>query len=316
MVFSVNSVNAQEASPNWELSGRVRLVERFEDAPGKPAIATNRGQARIEGWIKISDSGCLKLKTRVTTGDGFNNDWFYTGIGHGEADLKIGIRHLYLDAECFAENVRVEGGAIPIRQSGSLGLTEYGWIDGSRITVSEPAGGRQWSLSVGEISDTKNPNLLTRQHSGINHAQLEVKQNVSSDGKTFVHASIAAQDSDVFTRAGIEWAVTEYIRWLRSVGGEVLLANDKVVGLLAFTNFDLGKWKMRAFGARLVEPENNQDKQARLLKNFYGYGDNIYLEANREIARDLTLNLRLRTGRAGQLGEVGVTKTFGVSGQD
>jgi len=314
-LFASSTLALADDTDSWGLDGsRIRLVERIEEKSTGTEHAL-RAQLRLNGWVNLDSAGCLKARARITSGNSFNSEWMQTGIGKGSADVQIGLRHLYLDYKCIESNVRIEAGAFSARPAGgpgNLGPTEVGWIDGLRVTITNEEKIRDIYLSVGEVSDTKNPNLLTRKHTGINHAMLEIKQVVNKD--VTAHASIARQDKQIFSRAGLNWVITQYIGWIKnmgantSVGAEALVADDHLIGGMIYSDFNLKTWRVRTFVTRITPNPSDEERLNLLFKNFYGYGSNAYFELSHDIFnKKMTLNLRARVGDAGKLVEAGIT---------
>lgn len=307
------SAQAQNQEPKdlWGVDGRIRLVERIEESKDGEKNWF-RGQARINGWVQISEDGCVKAKARVSSGTAFNNEWIATGVGDEKSQIQVGVRHLYVDATCLKKNIGAEIGTIPARPEGALGnlgLTELGWLDGLRVTVRDEKHEREVYFSIGEISDAQNPNTLTRNRSGINHAAIEIKQAISENKNAF--GSVTVFDKRVFTRAGIQFLLKEYKTWLKQASVEVLASDNRIVGQFVSSDFDLGKLRARVYATNLTIDAIEQKKLNYVLKNSYGYGKNAYFEISRDLfEKRLTLHVRARVGQAGKLLEAGITAPF------
>lgn len=162
----------------YSLSGRgrtsLRLIEK-----GDHDDLLSRWQLRLDGTLNITPDGCIKLNARIAGGSGYNSENMVAGIFDGEENLDINVRRIYVDMKCISENVRLEAGAMPARSFGHLGLSQDGWVDGLRVIVDAKDQKRKIYFTLGEISDLKNPNAFSRDHSGLNYGQLELEQGLA-----------------------------------------------------------------------------------------------------------------------------------------
>lgn len=302
----MNAAPEGEPTPQIGISGQVRLVSRISES-GEDGYDHNvRGEARVDGFLKISE--CVQLRTRISTGDNFNTESLATGIGPAPAKFDINIRHLYIDSDCLSDAVKVEAGAIPVRNHGYLGLSSNGWIDGLRVTVQSGANTNA-SFSIGNVQ-TNQANVFRRDFNDINHVQLDVEQKLTA--KLTGYTSVAAYNDMLFTRGGLRYALTEFVKWIEAVGAEGIAEGDNLMGGYLYSDFNLGDYNLRVAASRVQPNVTDEEKLALLIKDFYGFGDNLYVMGDRDIAKNLNLGARLRIGDAGQQFELRLTHKFKV----
>ncbi len=126
------------------------------------------------------------------------------------------------------------------------------------------------------------------------------------------YGSLSRYNGEIFTRAGVLWALKAYRDWLTDTGIEVMAGDGKFLGTMAHVRLNIRKWNLRVAAAHIDPTVSPNDKQAFQMKQFYGYGDNFYLEAARTLGNDFTFNARLRMGDAGPLIQAGFTKKLGA----
>jgi len=305
------STFAQEAAKDddwFGAKGRVRIVDRWEERP-TGTQHTVRGQFRIDPWVNLDSTGCIKLRGRLSSGDSYNSEWMVSGLADGNTNIDISLRRLYVDIKCLNEKVTLQAGAMPVETEGRLGLTDYGWVDGVRVIIEDKT--RVMYLTVGEINDLKTPNLFKRKHTGINYIQAELNQEFGEGHSVLV--SLSEYDDTIYSRAGLRYAIQKYISWLDAVAAEVIYSGSNKLGTHLELAFKSTNWNFRLFHANLNPNPSEQDKLNFLVKNFYGYGKNYYFEADRPFGKDKkwVFAIRARDGKAGKLLETGLTRNFG-----
>ena len=300
------------ASDDWfGVSGRVRSIDRWEEKPDGTQH-TVRGQLRADAWINLSSDGCVKLNARLTSGSNFNSEWLVSGIADGIESYDINIRRLYVDMKCL-EGLKLEAGAMPVITDGRLGLSDYGWVDGVRVVMEK--NDRKMILTVGEINDLKTPNVFKRDRDGVNYVQAEVTQKFGNGHSVFV--SLSDYEDTFYSRVGMKYAINKYFEWLKSwslqyVSAEAMLSGNKRLGDHFEAAFKKENWIVRLCAYYLEPNPTDTDKENLLVKNFYGYGNNYYIDADRRFGREnnWVFLLRARDGDAGKLLEVGFTREF------
>lgn len=313
-LLSVTISGMAQTFPDYELKV-IGRVHGWDDQPtDKPAEQNIRGALRLDGWIDVTPKGlpkgCLRVASRLVTGDRFNNEWVSTGIGDGEAKLNVSLRQLYVSSTCL-KNITIDAGSVPVKRHGVLGLSESGYLDGINVVIDDQENGRNVIIQVGAVDGETN--LFKRDFDHINTAGIQVKQALSENVSGFI--ALAAYKDSLFNRGGMSWALGEYSKWLKETGAEVLFSEDRLLGGLLYTKFDLKQIETTVSVARINPNPEESDKLGFLLKQFYGYGTNFYLEANRKLSSSTTLNFRLRLGDAGPRIQTGVTVQFGKRGR-
>lgn len=298
----INQAQAEEDLPFIHMEGIGSLSTWTQDPVGKPGEDNLKARLRADGWINVTKNGCVKIQGRLTTGNKFNNEWVNTGVGTNEADFSLSLRHLYVSATCL-KNLKVEFGSVPVSNSGGLGLSDNGYVDGLNITIKDEENDREWVVSVGSVE--AEANLLKRDYDKVNHASVQLNQGIGKNGTGILRVS--KYEESYFTRAGIRWAVSEYLKWLEETGAEVLFSDDRLIGGMIHSSFTLDNWKSRVVVSRINPDPHESDRLAFLLKQFYGYGDNILIESNKALNDKVTLNLRFRLGDAGPMAQAGLT---------
>ncbi len=304
---------AQDKADDWfGLSGRVRAVDRWEER-STGTQHTVRGQVRADAWVNVSPDGCVKLNARVTSGQNYNSEWMVSGLADGIESYNINIRRLFVDMSCLGK-LKLEAGAMAVRTDGRLGLTDYGWVDGVRVYMKDEK--RTMYLTVGEISDLKTPNVFKRKHDGINYIQAEVTQKI---GKHDIFVSLSEYEDTIYSRAGLKYAINKYFQWLENVSldyvsAEAMLSGSKKLGDHFEAAFNVKNWEIRLCAYNLEPNPTQQDKENLLVKNFYGYGKNYYIESDRDFGKNNNWNftVRVRDGEAGKLLETGFTRKFKI----
>ncbi len=289
-----------------DVTGRIQGWDQGSTATA-PAEQNLKGVLRVDGWVNVTPDGCLRVASRLATGDKFNNEWVNTGIGDSEASMNLALRQLYISSSCL-KNITVDVGAAPVRRHGTLGLSESGYVDGINIVIDEEGAGRNWIISVGAVGGE--PNLFKRDYDEINHASVQVKQEITKEHAAFV--AVAKYKETMFTRGGISWALSKYSKWLKETGAEVLFADEHMLGGIVYAKFAVKNWTNTFSIAKITPDVNSDEKAGFLMKQFYGYGTNVYFEANRKVNDRMNLDFRVRLGDAGTRVQAGFTLKFGV----
>ncbi len=308
------ALETTEKNYDWfGVKGRVRAIDRWEEKKDGYQH-TIRGQFRADAWIKLSADGCVKLNARVTSGSNYNSEWIVSGLADGVESYDINVRRLYVDMKCLGK-LNLEAGAMPVRTDGRLGLTDYGWVDGVRVYMKDDK--RTMYLTVGEINDLKTPNVFKRKHSGVNYIQAEVTQNFGEKGHS-VFVSLSDYEDTFYARVGMKYAIKKYFEWLKNwsldyVSAEAIVSGNNKLGDHFEAAFKKENWTVRLCAYYLEPNPSDTEKENLLVKNFYGYGSNYYIEGDRRFGKDnkWVFMFRVRDGDAGKLLETGFTREFG-----
>jgi hypothetical protein len=300
-----NALNAQ-TPPRTGAEGYVGLSPWYQQPSGKADEENLKGRARVNGWINITSDGCVKIRGRLTTGDRFNNEWVNTGLGTQDSEFSLALRQLYVSATCL-KNVTAEAGAVPVRNFGTLGLSDNGAINGLSVVINDEKNNREWIMSLGEVDAVTN--LFERNIEEINHASIQLKQKLPSQNLE-LFASTSLYEETIFSRAGVTWAMEQYVKWIKDVGIEGIFSDEKLMGGILFTRLNTGSWNTRLAVSTINPQPSESDRLAFLMKQFYGYGTNFYLETSKDISPSLTINGRVRVGEAGPMIQGGIAWKF------
>ena len=264
-----------------------------------------RARGRLNGAVKIDK--CISLKARMTTGDRFNTESSDTGIGDNPSDLEVNLRHLYIDRKCVDERLSLQAGSLPLdleNRIGSLGISSNGWLDGVRVNLQGADQTSKWVLSVGAMDAAETPNVFQRERESINYYELGHERELSENLKLGV---IGASYNDIFySRIVFQYALSQYLNWMESVQMEGLLQKDNFVGSLLRLKVNLGEWDISTIYTHVDQDLDDVEKYGILMKDFYGFGDNYYLETSRPIKGDLSIYTRARVGDSSTRFELGL----------
>ncbi len=143
----------------------------------KPDELNVKGQVRIDGFIDVTPEGwkanCLQIKGRLTSGDKFNNETFNSGLGTQDGDFSLSLRQLYVSSHCL-KDIQIEAGSVAPRGYGTMGLSQYGALDGVQVIIKDEDHGREYYLSAGEVQ--AETHLPDREYKEINHLSAQVSQ--------------------------------------------------------------------------------------------------------------------------------------------
>ncbi len=297
------------ADPEVNISGYGRgWIQLSEDEMNELNHALV-GRVRLEGSVKLDK--CVKLNARLNTGNSFNSENFYTGVGYKEAELNVDLRHLYVDIQCAKSALSVELGALPTNDDtriGNLGISNNGWIDGIRVSKSSEDGKTIWVFSAGSVQDFKNPNLFTRDRSEINHIDIGHQRPVTDE--LSAGAVVGRFDEVYFTRLVLEYSASKLAKWLDTISLEGMTRDKDFVGYHLRTKVVIGGWDFNLINTHVDQNLNDERKYSLLIKDFYGFGDNYYLVVDKELSAGRSAFARGRVGDAGPRFELGMTQKF------
>jgi hypothetical protein len=287
------------------VNGTAGISPWYQHNTGKTEEFDLKGRFRVNGWINITENGCVKVQARLTTGDKLNNEWINTGMGTNDPKMSVALRQLYVDVTCL-KNVKVQVGSVPVENFGSMGLSDNGSIDGISVVINDVANKRDYIVALGNVD--VEASLLNRSMDHINHASVQVRQHLGAEVDAY--ASMSYYEDTLFSRAGLSWAVSKYVAWLKTVGADSLFSDQHYIGVRAYTDIDLGKFKNRVSFTSINPNPSDSDRLAFTMKQFYGYGRNFYFETSRDLSPSLSVNLRVRVGDAGPMAQAGLTWKF------
>jgi hypothetical protein len=123
-------------------------------------------QVAIRGRFKLDAKGHVSVNAGLYTGASFLAGFNNTGLGMGEAQSNLYLKHLYLSALPF-DGVEVQYGSLDIWHDESTDITGYaynGYVDGERVSVKRP---RELffddiSVAFGYVGDLHSPNAIGR----------------------------------------------------------------------------------------------------------------------------------------------------------
>jgi hypothetical protein len=288
---------------------------QYRETPARDGDIENLMAAtRINLRVPIDSAGCIKANARITSGNGFNSEDVYTGIGDNPSSVKMQMRHMNgeVDLDCYLSDGseksdnrhKLEVGALPIVNEWGLGPSINGWIDGIRFTIEEKSTRRRWSFSLGSIDDLDQPHFFDRNVGNVNHAEVIVTQSFGPEKSphTFM-ISVAEFEDSLYLRSGIKLAIAEYVKYLKTISSEVLVVDGDRVGTFQEVAGQVGNVRMRVFRTDLDLQSNQSPSDAiRFIKYYYGLGTNHYAEATWDFSfsnspggqRNNSLQLRVR----------------------
>ena len=125
-------------------------------------------QVAIRGRFKLDAKGHVAVNAGLYTGASFLTGFNNTGLGMGEAQSNLYLKHLYLSALPF-DGVEVQYGSLDIWHDESTDITGYaynGYVDGEPVSVKRP---RELffddiSVAFGYVGDLHSPNAIGRLH--------------------------------------------------------------------------------------------------------------------------------------------------------
>ena len=300
---------AQEQD-RYDISGYISTRARYQ-TNSDDVVTHNRiqGKVQLDGFISLTESGCIKARSQITTGKTFSNTWNETGIGDEEANLDINMRRLYLDMNCYLKNAYIQVGALPPQSQGNFGIKEDGWVDGVRavVTINDNKKIRV-ALTAGEVDSFNMPNVFKRRHDGFNYYQVAIDGNISKR-ISFV-ADFSEHDTNDYMRAALKVAVNDLIHVLDSVAVENILTNVHQQGMMFSTDKQIGEWKAKVATTNINGNFLNPGTLSLPTEDFYGNGRNYQLFLDRPLSKKWILKTRLRNGEAGQRFEVRVDYKF------
>ncbi len=298
-------VPSPTSPPSAGIEGQVGISPWFQKLADKPNEFNLKGRIRIDGWVNLTEDGCLKLRARLTTGEKFNNEWINSGVGTADPDFRIALRQVYVSLACL-KGIQIEAGSVPVKNFGNLGLSDNGSIDGVQVSIIDAEHQREWLLSAGHVGIEAD--LFKRNLTAINHGNIQVRQSFGKEISAYL--SVSNYESTFYSRTGIQWILSQYSAWLKDVGADIIFADEKYRGVAGYTRFNVGPWNSRIALSTNIKHPTEGERLALLMKQFYGYGKNIYLETSRDYSKTLSVNARIRLGDAGPMALAGVTWKF------
>jgi hypothetical protein len=286
----------------------------YQEFPNVETQANLKARLRLDGWVNVTSDGCLKVKARIATGNTLNNEWMNTGLGTQPTDLmgdlSLGLRQLYISSECRTlgrVKLTSEAGAVAVRSFGSMGLyANQAHMDGLQIYLQDEKSGTEWIASVGRV--TPEAHLLDRGQYTVNHFTVLGQKSFLKNGKAFV--AFAQYENNKISRAGLQWALDQYAKWLQLVTAESIVINQRYSGTMLSLTTPIKKTSVRWVASSINPNPTEQAMQSFQMKQFYGYGKNLLIEVTRPLQKGFTLTLRARVGDAGDLAIIGISKNL------
>ena len=102
-------------------------------------------------------------------------------------------------------------------------------------------------------------------------------------------------------------------KWVNQVVAEVIYADGEQIGSMLEVNFKKGKWTTRMFATDLKEDAGDLIGVNKVVKSYYGTGDNYYFTTQRDFGRDDKFRGRLilRDGDADRMIRFDLYRRFG-----
>src|SRR5215469_14458903 len=191
---------------------------------GVTAATQQQYQVAVKGRFKLDAKGRVGINAGLYSGAtfiaGFNN----TGLGMGEAQSNLYLKHLYLSALPL-DGVEVQYGSLDVWHDESTDITGYaynGYVAGERVSIKRP---RELffddiSVAYGYVGDLNSPNAIGRLHrlGQSNFHRFMLKKNIGE--RAWVSADYAYQSGIETWREAIRIRATE-LRVLDTVHAEV-----------------------------------------------------------------------------------------------
>jgi len=125
-------------------------------------------QVAVRGRFKLDAKGRFTINAGLYTGANFKAGFNNTGLGIGEAQSNLYLKHLYFNALPL-DGVEVQYGGLDIWHDESTDITGYsydGYLVGERVSIKRP---RELffddiSAAYGYVGDLNTPNVFRRLH--------------------------------------------------------------------------------------------------------------------------------------------------------
>jgi len=165
------------------LSTRYRFIE---NAAGRTVGNAQQWQFIGRGRLKFDRSGRYSAVLGLETGNTFTGGWNNTGIGTGDTQTNIFVKHLYFNAKPIKQ-IEVQFGGIGFNNGENTEITSYdndAYLTGERIQIRAP--NQLWfdeiSLTNGFVGDLNRPSIFHRlRHlDRSNYHQLLVRKKINS----------------------------------------------------------------------------------------------------------------------------------------
>src|SRR5215469_11730699 len=123
-------------------------------------------QVAIRGRFKLDAKGRVAINAGLYTGANFVAGFNNTGLGMGEAQSNLYLKHLYLNVLPF-DGMEVQYGSLDIWHDESTDITGYaynGYVDGERVSIKRPRAlfFDDISVAYGYVGDLRSPNAIGR----------------------------------------------------------------------------------------------------------------------------------------------------------
>src|SRR5215467_934671 len=181
-------------------------------------------QVAVRGRFKLDAKGRFGINAGLYTGGNFIAGFNNTGLGMGEAQSNLYLKHLYLSALPL-DGVEVQYGSLDVWHDESTDITGYaynGYVVGERVSIQRP---RELffddiSVAYGYVGDLNSPNAIGRLHrvGQSNFHRFMLKKSISE--RAWASTDYAFQSGIETWREAIRIRATE-LRVLDTVHAEV-----------------------------------------------------------------------------------------------
>jgi hypothetical protein len=196
----------------WTLSTRYRYIRT--DA-GAVTSNQEQWQMQLRPRFKFDAKGKYSVGAFVETGNVFNGGWNNTGLGTGDLQTNLYVKHLYFDAKP-SKTVEIQVGGIDINRGENSEITTWdndGYITGERLLVRHPKA--LWfdevSATNGYLGDLDHPSIFHRFHrlNESNYHQFLFRKQVTKEvgfsadytfwqGADIMHEAVRVKPKDFF----------------------------------------------------------------------------------------------------------------------
>jgi len=181
-------------------------------------------QVAVRGRFKLDAKGRFGINAGLYSGGNFIAGFNNTGLGMGEAQSNLYLKHLYLSALPL-DGVEVQYGSLDVWHDESTDITGYaynGYVVGERVSIQRP---RELffddiSVAYGYVGDLNSPNAIGRLHrvGQSNFHRFMLKKSISE--RAWASTDYAFQSGIETWREAIRIRATE-LRVLDTVHAEV-----------------------------------------------------------------------------------------------
>jgi hypothetical protein len=290
------------------LSGNARIRGRTAEL----ADGTHRNWVDLrlvgDGYINLTDDGCLQLRARVSTGNTYNSDSAATGIGELEQNINLYMRYLYVDYTCYLNKVAVQAGAMQVKTQGISGAYQNGWVDGFRVSYKFSSQNEVFA-TVGSVNDMNTPNVFNRDHNGVNYLQIFTRQSISKDLKAA--ADLTNLDQTTYFNLTLDLILKDYFSFLTSLRVDIGTTEGQYQSsVIEFTKV-MDQWRISVGYSHKEAFKGDEDTLIRLpTDTYYTVGHFFYININQQINKRWSVNFRAKNDKKLKSIELGLKYQF------